>query len=221
MSKLVSVNIAKPIEVAHQGRHFRTSINKQPTSGRVVLGKTRLAGDQQADTTNHGGINKGVYFYPSEHYQYWQEYLTKELPYGCIGENLTTAGLFEHDVCIGDRLAIADTLVEVTQPRIPCYKLDINIGLNQFSKIFAQSCKLGFYAKVIKPGSLAAGDDITSIHCNPNRITIHEVARLYFVDLQDYSAIERVLDLKILPHNIRKVFESRLLVASKDLFVEQ
>ena len=220
MSRLISLNIAQPTRLSYKGRYFETSINKQPVTRRVALNATQLAGDRQADTTNHGGTNKGVYFYPSEHYQYWREQLSKALPYGCIGENLTTVGLFEKDVCVGDRLGIADAVVEVTQPRIPCYKLDINIGHNQFSKIFSRSCKLGFYAKVIKTGSLGVGDEIVFVHRHPSRVTIHELARLYFLDTQDYAAIERVLSTTNLTPNIRKIFESRLLSASKDLFTE-
>ena len=210
MSSILSVNVSKPALLVYKGRSVQSSIRKQPIAGAVVLDTHGLAGDRQADLDNHGGRAKGVYIYPSEHYKTWNTYLARQLPYGTLGDNLTVEGLLETELCIGDHLSIADAIVEVTQPRIPCYKLDMSVGVQGFSKTFAQSCKLGSYAKVIKGGSLCAGAKIVFARRAVERISVDEIARLYFIDKQNYATLERVIKIKALPYSIRRVFEKRL-----------
>ena len=210
MSCILSINVSKPVPLVYKGRHTQSSIRKQPLTGTVSLSLYGLDGDRQADLRNHGGRAKGVYIYPSEHYKTWEKHLNKRLPYGTLGENLTVEGLFETELCVGDRLSIADTILEVTQPRIPCYKLDMSVEQNGFSKTFAQSCKLGSYAKIIKGGTLAAGEEIIFIHRAPERISVHEIAHLYFIDKQNCDVLEQVVKIKTLPYSLRGVFEKRL-----------
>ena len=210
MSCILSINVSNPMPLVYKGRRTQSSIRKQAMTGAVSLSLYGLDGDRQADLRNHGGRTKGVYIYPSEHYKTWEKHLNKRLPYGTLGENLTVEGLLETELCVGDRLSIADTILEVTQPRIPCYKLDMSVEQNGFSKTFAQSCKLGSYAKIIKGGTLAAGEEIVFIHRSPERISVHEIAHLYFIDKQNYDVLEQVVKINALPYSLRSVFEKRL-----------
>ena len=210
MSRILSINVSKPVLLVYKGHRVQSSIRKQPVTGAVALGRYGLDGDQQADLYNHGGRDKGIYIYPSEHYKTWEEHLNKPLVYGTLGENLTAEGLFETELCVGDRLGIADAIIEITQPRIPCYKLEMSVQQDGFAQTFAQSCKLGSYAKIIKGGTLTAGEDIVFVHRAPERISVHQIAHLFFIDQQNYDALEQAVKLKALPHFIRDVFEKRL-----------
>src|SRR6202162_2448656 len=127
--KLISLNVARPRLTIYKGASINTGIFKKPVSGRIALRTLNLDGDQQADLSVHGGFDKAVYAYPSEHYGYWREQLPGiELPWGAFGENLTTEGLSENELHIGDRLSIGSVELLVTQPRLPCFKLGVRFG---------------------------------------------------------------------------------------------
>jgi MOSC domain-containing protein YiiM len=167
--KIISINVAS---ISHlftaPGDMVRTvtGIHKQPVSGPVAASKFGLAGDQQADRNRHGGPDKAVYAYPSEHYAFWVAQrlalLKREqlLPPGSMGENLTLQGVLEKDVWIGDRLAIGDVLLEVAAPRFPCYKFDVKMGFSHAGRLMMQSGACGFYLRVVQQGVLQAGDTI-------------------------------------------------------------
>jgi len=132
-----------------------------------------LEGDGQADLTVHGGVGKAVYAYPSEHYDYWQHELKRDLTWGMCGENLTTVGLLEDSVRIGDQFRIGSAELMVTQPRFPCYKLGIKFGSMEMVQRFQKSRKSGFYMAVLQEGEIAAGDPIT-LTSTGNGCTISE-----------------------------------------------
>jgi MOSC domain-containing protein YiiM len=171
--KVVSINVASVGNLFNpapgQGRAIESAIHKQSVSSAVMVRKSGIDGDQQADLSIHGGRNKAVYAYPFEHYAFWGAHrlraLRREepLPPGSLGENLTLQGLLETDVWIGDRLAVGETLLEVTEPRPPCYKLGIKMGFSHAVKLMVQSGASGFYLKVLREGSLRAGDAIVLI----------------------------------------------------------
>src|SRR6266852_5517522 len=136
----VSVNVGLPRLLAWKGASFKTGIFKKAVDGRIVLRETNLDGDRQADLSVHGGVNKAVYVYPSEHYGYWRADLPGvDLPWGMFGENFTTEGLLEEAVYIGDRFRIGETEVMATEPRMPCYKLGIKFGRADIIKRFLAS----------------------------------------------------------------------------------
>lgn len=209
---IISVNIAKPRTVTYKGKDVQTGIRKKPISdGRVSIDKDGLCGDAQADRVNHGGEHKAVYAYASEHYRYWRDHHDLSAAnYGLLGENLTTVGILDKDVCIGDDIAIGDTVLRVTQPRIPCYKLNITIGREGFNKLFANSARLGFYMKVIKTGSIGSGDEIEVVSRHAARISVEDIARLYFLDTENYREMARAIEHGELPFGITKVFRHRL-----------
>ncbi|RZI45044.1 MOSC domain-containing protein [Herbaspirillum sp. HC18] len=147
-------------------RRIVTGIHKQPVQGPVAVTKLGLAGDEQADLSVHGGLNKAVYAYPSEHYAFWAERRLaalkrdEPLPPGSMGENLTLQGLLESDVWIGDRLRIGNVLLEVAEPRQPCYKFNAKMGFSHAAKAMLQSGFTGFYLRVLETGEIAAGDAV-------------------------------------------------------------
>ena len=171
--RVISVNVGRPRTIDVGGQTVRTGIFKAPVSGRVKLSKLNLAGDRQADLSVHGGRDKAVYLYPSEHYRYWQEQLPEiEMPWGMFGENLTTEGLDEQSAHIGDRFRIGGAVLEVTKPRMACYKLGIKFGLRDMVKRFWDSGRSGFYLLVVEEGMIEAGDAITRIAAAPDQVSV-------------------------------------------------
>jgi len=176
--QVISINVGLPREVEWRDEIVQTSIYKKPVSGRVRVDRLNIEGDQQSDLTVHGGVNKAVYVYPSEHYELWRKELPDaDLPWGAFGENLTTTGLFEDAVRIGDRLAIGSAEFVVTQPRMPCYKLTIRFGRADMIKRFYRSGRSGFYLAVAKEGEIGSGDDIILLGRDADAITIAEASR--------------------------------------------
>lgn len=192
--RVVSVNLGTSREVRVQNTTVATAIFKSPVEGRVALRRHNLAGDWQADLTVHGGPYKAVYLYPSEHYRYWAEQLPgAELPFGAFGENLTTAGLLEESVRIGDRFRIGSAVLQVTQPRMPCYKLALRFGRPGMVKKFWISGLSGIYFSVVEEGELGAGDAIEPVGAGPEDITVADVVRLFRGDETDPGKLQRAL----------------------------
>jgi len=178
--KVLSVNVGGPREVEWRGERVRTSIWKAPVTGRVAVRRTNLAGDAQSDLRVHGGAEKAVYVYPHEHYAFWQAELPDAtLGFGEFGENLTSLGLLEADVSIGDRLRIGSAELAVTQPRVPCFKLGLRFGRPDMVKRFLAAGRSGFYLAVLREGELGAGDAIERIPVATPSLTVAEVAGLY------------------------------------------
>jgi len=172
--RLVSVNAGTPREVRWRGRRMRSAIWKTPLTGVVRVGRFGLDGDEQADPALHGGHEKAIYVYPSEHYAYWQP-LLGELPWGAFGENFTTDGLLEPEVHIGDRLALGSVLLEVTEPRTPCVKLAMRFQRPALVREFVKSARSGFYCAVLREGEVCAGHSIERIHRAAAMPTVHEL----------------------------------------------
>jgi MOSC domain-containing protein YiiM len=159
--KIASIKVGLPREVEWQGRTVLTSIFKEPVSGRVRVDRLNLDGDRQSDLTVHGGAHKAVYVYPAEHYPFWREQLgMPDLAPGAFGENFTTEGLLESAVRIGDRLRIGSAEFVVTQPRMPCFKLQIRFGRLDIVRRFLRSGRSGFYLAVTREGEVEKGDEI-------------------------------------------------------------
>ena len=211
--KLLSVNAARPQTVSIEGRTYSTGIYKMALEGPVWLGRLNLAGDGQGDKKNHGGQYQAVYCYPHEHYAYWSERLERDdFAPGQFGENFTTQGLLEHEVCVGDKLRIGSALIQVTQPRVPCYKLANKLGIPGFDKTFLQANRSGFYAQVLEEGEVEAGDPIERISRDPVGMTVAEVNAALLLDKQP-AAVKRALRLTALSPEWRGRFEKMLAKA--------
>ena len=179
MGKLVSINVGTTREIGTiRGSKVISGIYKEPVSGPVKVGRLNLEGDHQADLAVHGGIDKAVYVYPSEHYEYWSgKFPDSDLPWGSFGENFTTEGLLENSIHVDDQLAAGSATFAVTQPRLPCYKLGLKFGTNTILKTFLESLRSGFYLRVTKEGECRAGDRISVIKSNGDSETIELVVR--------------------------------------------
>jgi MOSC domain-containing protein YiiM len=209
--KLLSVNVGLPREIPWQGKAVRTSIFKAPVSGRVRAAVLNLTGDEQSDLSVHGGADKAVYVYPSEHYGFWRKELPGvELPWGAFGENFTTEGLREDAVRIGDRLRIGSAEFAVTQPRMPCFKLGIRFGREDMVKRFLQSGRNGIYMRVLREGEVEAGDGIEVVSRDQGGVTVADVVSLYGVDAGNQDLLRRVTELPALPASWRDYFRKRL-----------
>ncbi len=179
--KILSVCVGLPRLVEYRGEPVATAIYKKTVAGKVRVGEENLEGDRQADLTVHGGYAKAVYVYPSEHYEFWRTELPEmDLPFGMFGENLTSEGLTEAQVFIGDKLKIGTAEFIVTQPRQPCFKLGIKFGRGDIIKRFAQSGRSGFYLAIEKTGEIEAGDEIILIEREQNETSIADVVRKVF-----------------------------------------
>ncbi len=198
--RIVSVNVGLPRDVHWKGAKVRTGIFKAPLAGPVTIGNLNLAGDQQADLTVHGGAEKAVYAYPAEHYAYWRQQLPDTaFSWGMFGENLTTMGLEENSLFIGDRLRAGSAVLMVTQPRMPCYKLALRFGRDDMIKRFLASGRPGFYFSVIERGEVAAGSDIEVLSRDPSRVSVADIVRLYLHQTQDSELLQRAAKVSALP----------------------
>lgn len=174
--RVVSVNVSRAREVLWKGGVVSTGIYKEPVAGRVRVRTLGLEGDEQADRTVHGGPRKAVYAYASEHYRAWREELPgRDWPWGTFGENVTTEGLREESVHVGDRYRVGSALLEATRPRFPCFKLGIKFGREDIIPTFLHRGRSGFYFAVVEEGDVAEGDPIHLIHAASGSPTIADL----------------------------------------------
>ena len=205
-ARLISVNVGLPRAVSWRGQRVLTGIYKEPVAGPVKVRFLNLEGDRQADLRVHGGATKAVYVYPSEHYDYWRKELSgAELPPGAFGENLTTAGLLEETVCIGDRYRIGSAEFVVTQPRIPCFKLGIKFGTDAIIKQFLESRRPGLYFSVREEGVIEAGQVIDQVHRDPHGVSVSDILRLYLGE-RSPDLLDRALKVEALSESWRNHF---------------
>jgi MOSC domain-containing protein YiiM len=211
--KIVSLNVGLPREVLWHGQPITTGIFKSPTAERIRLRKLNLDGDRQADLTVHGGEHKAVYCYPVEHYEYWRKKLPdRDLLPGSFGENFTTEGLLEDNVHLGDRFAINDAEVVVTQPRLPCYKLGVRFGSDEMVKKFLASRRIGFYVAVTREGNIAAGDEMVHVVENASKISIADFMRFFLAkSLKDVdrASLQELYTLPSVPDDWKHYFHER------------
>jgi len=209
--KLISVNVGLPREITVGGKSVKTSIWKNPVEGRLHVSKLNLDGDQQSDLSVHGGVDKAVYVYPSEHYSYWRTQLPDvELPWGAFGENFTSEGIREDETRIGDRMRVGSAEFMVTQPRMPCFKLGIRFNRRDMVKRFLASKRTGFYLAVIREGEVKNGDAIEFIEKQETGVTITDIVNLYSVDSQNQELLRRATEAAALPQSWKDYFRKRL-----------
>ena len=209
--RVLSVNVGLPREVTWRGKTVTTGIYKEPLEGRVPIRALNLDGDRQADLRVHGGPDKAVYAYPSEYYELWsRERPELELGPGTFGENLTTEGLLDETVSVGDRFRVGTAERVVTQPRLPCFKLGIKMRRDEFVTEFLERGLLGFYLAVAHEGEVEAGDPIVQLSRDPHAFRVTEVARLFARDRDDVEGLQRAAELDVLPESWRDYFRTRL-----------
>jgi MOSC domain-containing protein YiiM len=198
---LLSVNVGRPRLVARGGRTEPTAIWKQPVEGRVRARGVNLEGDEQADRSVHGGPDKAVYSYAREDYERWEGELGRELAPGSFGENLTTLGIDVSGAVIGERWRAGTVLLEVSQPRTPCWKLGVRMDDPRFIKRFAQAGRPGAYLRIVEEGELGAGDAVEVTSRPAHGVTVAEVAHAF---LRDHSRAARLLEAPELTESWRE-----------------
>jgi MOSC domain-containing protein YiiM len=197
MGRLLSVNVGRPRPVGvRRGRPVQSAIGKAPVDGRVRVEGVNLAGDDQADRRVHGGPDKAVYAYAEEDYAWWSEALGRPVEAASFGENLTTRGIDLRAARIGDRWRVGTALLEVAQPREPCFKLGIRMGDDLFPGRFEVAGRPGAYLRIVEEGEIAAGD---AIEVEPTTLRAITVGSLVSGDLtvellRQIAADERVPD---------------------------
>jgi MOSC domain-containing protein YiiM len=200
----VNVGVPRPVEL--DGHTVWTAIWKRPVEGRVPLRGVNLRGDDQADRTVHGGPDKAVYAYGAEDTEWWEAELGRALGPGAFGENLTTRGLPVSEAVIGERWAVGSTLLEVAQPRLPCFKLGLRMGDPRFLKRFAAAARPGAYLRVIREGDLGAGDAIEVVSRPAHGVTSALVSRAL---LREPRLLEVAQQAPELPGELREWMRSR------------
>jgi MOSC domain-containing protein YiiM len=209
--KIISLNVGLPEIVINNGEPVSTGIFKEPSAERRMLRTLNLDGDRQADLSVHGGPNKAVYGYPSEHYEFWRnEFPEMELPWGMFGENFTTEGLFEDKLNIGDKFQIGDAIIRVAQPRMPCFKLAIKFERSDILRRFLQSGRSGFYFSVLQEGEVGPGDDFQLLETDNNNVRVSDITRLYVSDKGNTELLNRALKVEALPESWKNYFRERL-----------
>ncbi|HKD84264.1 MAG TPA: MOSC domain-containing protein [Terriglobales bacterium] len=218
--QIISVNVGLPRDVTYRGTTVRTGIFKEPVEGEVSVRTLNLDGDRQADLTVHGGADKAVYAYPAEHYAYWREQLPDtELSWGNFGENLTVTGLREDAVFIGDRLRLGSAVLEVTQPRMPCYKLAMRFRRDEMIKRFLASRRSGLYFRVLEEGEVSAGSSVEILTRDPNQISVADMITIYVDRAAPPELLNRALHVDALPESwkawLRRRSAARVVESSR------
>jgi MOSC domain-containing protein YiiM len=227
MPTIVSIQVGRAqayeLSAAHDGKshRWRTAFVKAPVAGPVQLTVLGLAGDEQADRQNHGGLDKAVLAYAASHYEYWEAVFSplhlqpagpdwSQTAYGAFGENLTMAGLDETQVAIGDRWQAGEVVLEVSQPRQPCWKMGRRWGIVDLPKQVIQNGKSGWYLRVVTEGELSAGTELMLLARPHAEWTIARANRLFFHESHDTAALAALANLPELSAAWRESIFERL-----------
>ena len=208
--RILSINVSKLKAASYKGKDVITGIYKRPLQGTVSLRKANIEGDKQADLNSHGGFDKAVYAFPSEHYAFYHEHLGRgPHEYGYFGENLTTEGMVESTVHIGDRFQIGAAIIEVSQPRAPCFKLGMKVGTDRVVRLMLDSGKTGFYLRVIKEGLIEASE-VRCVFSNETAQSVEEIHNLMFFKITNVSELKKALLNPALGQGMQDEFAKRI-----------
>ena len=208
--QLLSLNIGLPKEVTYGGKVIHTGISKKQVKEPVYLSFVKFNGDGQADLVHHGGVDKAVCVYTGDHYPYWEKELNQDLVYGAFGENITVSDMREEDVCIGDTFQIGEAVVQVTQPRQPCFKLAKKYNIPKLPLYFQETGYTGFYFRVLKEGWVSSVDTLKRLQSDPKGVSVAFANRIMHKEKQNIEGIKRILEVNALSSSWRKSFEKRI-----------
>jgi len=209
--KIVSLNVGRPQQKEWQGKIVVTSIFKKPVADRRKISITNIEGDEQSDLRVHGGINKAVYAYDVSYYLHWKNILQRDdWSYGLFGENLTTEGLTDKEVRIGNIYKLGTAKLQAIQPRFPCIKINIRFGLTDMIERFINEKKNGIYFRVIEEGDARVNDEISLVEESPHKVSIQDFVECYYAKGRDKPMVKKILAIPYLPESKRRAFESFL-----------
>lgn len=190
--RVVSVNVGRARQFEYEERAVQSAIWKNPVAGRIAVRGVNLDGDEQADRRAHGGPDKAVYAYAIEDTRWWEQQIGQPLSYGNFGENLTTQGIDVNDALVGERWQIGSTVLEVSEPRVPCWRLGVRMNDKLFPRRFTEALRPGAYLRIVVEGELGAGDEIRIIERPNHTMTIRDVFRIY---THDHAEVESLLTI--------------------------
>lgn len=208
--EIVSLNTGKPAPLMYKNKEVASAIKKLPVTDTIFLSYINFDGDEQADLVNHGGRDKAVCVYPYEHYPYWEGELKTRLEMGAFGENLTTKGLLETEACIGDIYRLGEAVVQISQPRQPCYKLAARYGAQDMPLRVQDTGYTGFYFRVLREGKVSWADRLILEQCHPLGVTISFANRIKYIDKENQEAIHTILAVEELSDSWRASLAKRL-----------
>ncbi|MCK5830899.1 MAG: MOSC domain-containing protein [Methylococcales bacterium] len=213
---LLSINTTLPTDIEYQGKTISTGIFKQPIEGSIFVAKDNLKGDLQADLKNHGGEHKAVYAFSADHYPYWSDVLqNSELKPGIFGENLTISGFDESSLHIGDQLSIGQCVLEITQPRVPCFKLGIAFKNKNMPRLFIENFATGIYLRVLQEGFVEAGNTVKLIKEGKFKVSVQSLFRAYFD--KNYQASRSIMETAVLIPELSSEWTKKLSVRLSSL----
>lgn len=207
VGRVLSVNVGTVREFEYNGRPAKSAIWKSPADGRIAARGVNLEGDEQADRAAHGGPDKALYAYAVEDYRWWEGEIGRSLAYGEFGENLTTEGIEVNDALVGERWEIGTTVVEVSEPRIPCWRFGVRMDDKMFPRRFSEAMRPGAYLRIIVEGDVGTGDAIRVVERPDHDLTIRDVFRIY---TRDRDEAERLLAVSQMSESWRKWAEDLL-----------
>jgi MOSC domain-containing protein YiiM len=209
--QIISTNIAEPTTISWKGRQLQTGYYKKPTNQPIYLGKYDVKGDNVIDRRYHGGEFKACYIFSANHYSYWKRlYANLNWEYGMFGENLTVSGFNETQVQIGNIYKVGETLVQVTQPREPCFKVGIKFGTQKVLEQFIEHGYPGTYLRVLKEGTVSTGDEFELVKKNVNSLTVHQFFNLLFAKTKDQELLKLAIKNDALPLSKREKLKTFL-----------
>jgi ferredoxin-NADP reductase/MOSC domain-containing protein YiiM/ferredoxin len=216
MASVISVNVGMSRDVDWRGKKVTTAIWKEPVAGPVRVGRLGADGDQQADLVGHGGEQRALFVYQIESYRYWQKFLGRDdFPMGQFGENLTVSGMADDQVCVGDRYRVGGTVLEVSQPRVTCYKVGIRLNDERMPALLVKHRRPGFYFRVIQEGVVSAGDGIEKLSEGLGRMSVADVDGLLYTSEHPVEKLDQALRIDALSAGWRKSFEALLDAATR------
>lgn len=202
--KIISLNTGKKKTYNFDNKVVETAIAKTPVNTDVYLGKLGFSGDEQANLELHGGPDKAVCFYPFEHYKYFEQKI-KKLPLGAFGENLTVLNMPEISVCIGDIFQIGEAVLQISQPRQPCFKLSLINNIPKMPHMLQETGFTGYYARVLTEGNINTDSKITLLEKHPENISIDFINKIYFHNVGDLETMEKILKIPEISDEVRDV----------------
>lgn len=205
-----SINVGTPVVMEYQNKEIISGYNKTPVAQMVFLSKLNFAGDGQGDLVHHGGEDKAICVYPFEHYDYWKGELGISLMFGAFGENLTTEGMLEDEICIGDIFQIGEAVVQVSQPRQPCYKIAAKYGMKDFPAKIQETGYTGYYLRVLQEGWVTPGGKLSLMQRHSACITIQCANHIMYHDKKNTDGIQTILDVPELSASWRETLTKRL-----------
>ncbi|CAH8295683.1 MOSC domain-containing protein YiiM [Mariniflexile fucanivorans] len=198
--QVTSTNIAKPTTIIFAGEEVITGIYKTPTNQPIYLGKESVQGDEVSDRENHGGEFKACYLFSENYYAYWKNlYPNLDWNWGMLGENLTVANLDETKIHIGDIYKLGSAVVQITQPREPCYKFGVKFGTQKVLKKFVKHGRPGTYVRILEEGFVKTGDHFELIEKAKNSLTTAQFYKLLFSENKNQNHLKLAINIEALP----------------------